>query len=443
MRPGERQVAPDLTGIRRDHRARYHWAAAELPSGSRVIDCACGVGYGAFILAVAGHTVLAIDNDAEALAYGRQHYAHPNITWRQSDAATLTLGGRFDAAICFETVEHLADPLPMLREFRRVTDRLLASVPNEKVFPFKGYAYHHRHYTRPEFFALLRAAGWEPDAWHGQAGPESEVEPELEGRTLIVAAKRAEERTVGPRLVEGEPPEHVAIVGLGPSCVQFFEVTRRLGGVRAYADEVWGVNAIGGVLQCDRVFHMDDLVVQEARAAADPKGNIAPMVEWLKRHPGPVYTSVVRPGYPGLIAFPLEAVLGAGWPAYFNSTAAYAIAFAVHIGVKHISLWGLDYTFPNVHEGERGRACCEFWLGLAAAKGIEITVPDGSTLMDACAPDREKLYGYDMVDVHVIDQEGGGVSVHFTDRPDPPTAADIEKAYSHKQHVNRLLAAAE
>jgi len=240
-------------------------------------------------------------------------------------------------------------------------------------------------------------------------------------------------------------PGHVSIVGLGPSCVSFFELTRRLGGVSAYCDEVWGINAIGDVLRCDRVFHMDDMRVQEARAAARPDSNIAAMVRWLKSHPGPVYTSIVRDGYPGHIAFPLEAVLNAGHDGnggapYFNSTAAYAIAYAIHIGVRHISLFGLDYTLPNSHHAEKGRACCEFWLGIAAARGIEITVPETSSLLDACAPAAERLYGYDCADVRLHDREDGGVSVVFEEK-EPPSAEEVERAYDHSKHPNRLMAA--
>lgn len=251
--------------------------------------------------------------------------------------------------------------------------------------------------------------------------------------------------TIEPGRRTSMPPRHVAILGLGPSVNAFVEMTKRLGGARGYCDEVWGINAIADVVRCDRVFHMDDLKIQEARAALRPGGNIAVMVDWLKSHPGPIYTSVVRGGYPGLVAFPLADVLNArldsnGTP-YFNSTAAYAIAFAIHIGVTRISLFGIDYTLPNAHSAERGRACCEFWLGIAAARGIEITVPEQSSLLDACAPERELLYGYDCVDV-LMSNDGNAVSISYVERADMPSAEDVERRYDHSQHPNRLMSGA-
>ena len=202
------------------------------------------------------------------------------------------------------------------------------------------------------------------------------------------------------------------------------------------------------MLRCDRVFHMDDVRIQEARAAANPNGNIAAMVRWLKRHPGPVYTSVPHPDYPGLVAYPLEDVLNRrhdsnGGAPYFNSTAAYAIAYAVHIGVKHLSLFGLDYTLPNSHQAEQGRACCEFWLGIAAARGIGISIPADSSLMDGCADPRDRLYGYDCVDVHLLGQEDGRVKVELTPRADIPTAAEVEARYDHRKHPNQLVRSKE
>lgn len=455
---GERQVAPELSGIRRDHVARYEFAARVLGQAKRVVDLACGVGYGSAMLADAGHTVTAIDRNAEAIGYAKAHYnSRERVTHRVADVADVAgyEADAFDAAVCFETIEHIADPLPMLKELRRVAPLLIASVPNEAVFPHQGRVkFHYRHYTREQFKDLLARAGFEVSGWYGQEGPYSEVEQDIEGRTLIAVAKRAD---VAPETVEPpvpaivrrpaptieKVPDHVAIVGLGPSGRTFFELVRGQGGASAWCDEVWGINAIGDTFRCDRIFHMDDVAVQERRAAARPSSNIANMVRWLKTHPGPIYTSVVREGYPGMVEFPLEEVLNRkhdsnGGAPYFNSTTAYAIAYGVHIGVKQMSLWGIDYTLPNIHKGEQGRACVEFWLGIAAARGIEIIIPDTSTLMDACAPARERIYGYDGVDVVLKDQPDGTVKVEFKER-ELPTAAEIEARYDHSKHPNRLM----
>lgn len=233
---------------------------------------------------------------------------------------------------------------------------------------------------------------------------------------------------------------HVAIIGLGPSAGAFFELVKRLGGSSAYCDEVWGINAIGDVLRCDRIFHMDDMRVQEARAAANPDGNIAGMVRWLQKHPGPVITSVPR--YPGHVAFPLADILNGGYDTggvpYFNSTTAYAVAYALHLQVSRISLFGVDYTLSNRHEAEMGRACVEFWLGIAAARGIEITVPEQSSLLDACQTDRDRLYGYDCVDV-AWRSDGGQLVVEMTDRPGEIDAAEVERRYDHSKHPNPLM----
>lgn len=442
LHSGERQVAPGLSGIRRDHVARYEFARSLIPGGSAVIDVACGVGYGSALLADAGHAVTAYDRSPDAIGYALEHYRRENVTYRTSDVSDGVEFPSADVAVSFETIEHLADPRPMLRALCSAAPMLIASVPNEAVFPYRGQLFHHRHYTKPAFARLLDETGWQVTGWFGQAGPESEVEADIQGRTLIAVCRRKPD---GARVsVDEDAPGHVAIVGLGPSFAVLPEMSRRLGGISAYCDEVWGINAVGDVLRCDRVFHMDDVRIQELRAEARPGGNIAAMLRWMRVHPGPIYTSVVRPGYPGLVPFPLEEVLNAGHDSnggapYFNNTAAYAIAFAVHIGVKRVSLFGIDFTRPNAHEAEQGRACCEFWLGIAAARGIEITVPEQSTLMDACAPEAERLYGYDCVDVTFREGDDGRLKVMMAERAEIPTAAEIERRYDHTRHPNRIV----
>lgn len=231
-------------------------------------------------------------------------------------------------------------------------------------------------------------------------------------------------------------PDHVAIIGLGPSAEAFMDHVKRLGGRHEFCDEVWTINSLGDVLQCDRVFHMDDVRIQEIRAVARPESNIAAMLKWLRRHPGPVYTSRIHPDYPGLVAFPLEDVINSCGVAYLNNTAAYAVAYAVHIGVKRITMFGCDYTYPNAHDAEKGRACTEFHLGIAKARGIRIGLPDKTSLMDAMCDEQDRLYGYDTLDVALSGGDDQKVCVTFAPRENLPTADEIEARYDHSRHPN-------
>lgn len=238
-----------------------------------------------------------------------------------------------------------------------------------------------------------------------------------------------------------EIPKHVVILGLGPSLADYLDLVKRMGDRKAFCDEVWGINAVGAVLQCDRVFHMDDVAIQEIRAAARPQSNIARMLEWLRREDRvPVYTSVARDGYPALVPFPLHEVVESCGFSYFNSTAAYAVALAVHLGVEQISLFGCDYTYPNAHDAEKGRACVEFHLGIAAARGIKIGFPASTTLMDSIHSLDDRVYGYDAFEIAVkVDDTYPDGWLVLTPRAALPTADEIERRYDHSVHPNPLV----
>lgn len=438
LNDGERQVAPTVSGIRRDHVARYEWAAQRI-EGDTVLDLACGIGYGARILADAGYRVTAIDRDREAIQYGHRHYAHSRIAFACKDVTSVYQLERCDTAVCFETVEHIVEPLPLLKMLAAAASRLLVSVPNEDVMPYgDGYAFHHRHYTPAQFEDLLRRAGWRVVEWWGQAGPQSEVERNMMGRTIIAVCERHENAAQQAPAESSLRGKHVSIVGLGPSSAAYVDTVKRLGGRHQYCDETWVINAFGDVLACDRVFHMDDVRVQEIRAEAEPHSNIAAMLRWLKTHPGPVITSRTNPDYPGLVAFPLEDVVNEFPQGYFNSTAAYAVAYAIHLGAGKISMWGCDFTYPNAHDAEKGRACVEYWLGMAAARGIQLVAPKTTTLLDAINTQAERFYGYDCVDLS-IKREGDRIVVGYSEKAQLPTAAEIEAGYDHSAHPNRLV----
>jgi len=437
MKEGERQVGPTMADIRRDHVARYQFAASMITQGSDVIDYACGIGYGCRILADAGIHAVGFDIDKEALEYGNQHYAGADTSVQLCEGNANKPGylGTFDAAVCFETIEHLQDPRPLLLSLNQAAPLLICSVPNEDVFPFefepgKTIKYHHRHYTKHELNKLLQSCGWRVTEWHGQIGTESSVEPDVNGRFLIAVCKR-----VSVPIQEEPEEKHIAILGLGPSLDQYVELCKRLGGRSKFCHATWAINALGNVFDCDLIFHMDDVRIQEIRAEAAPESNIAAMLAWLKHSPVPVMTSRSHPDYPALIEFPLEEALNHLGHDYFNNTGAYAIAFAILVGATKISLFGMDYTYPNTHDAEKGRACVEFWLGQAHARGIEIGLPKTTTLMDSMYPRAARLYGYDCVDVAFETQDNGCVKLAFTEKTTLPTAAEIEKNYDHSAPI--------
>jgi len=227
---------------------------------------------------------------------------------------------------------------------------------------------------------------------------------------------------------------HIAILGLGPSVTQYLEITKRLGGRRAYCDETWTINALGDVFACDRVFHMDDVRIQQIRADAAPQSNIARMLDWLKTTSTPVVTSRAHPEYPALEEFPLAECVTQFPKAYFNNTAAYAVAYALMCAPTKLSIFGCDYTYPNVHDAEKGRACLEFWLGIAVERGVELALPRTTSLMDAMHSQAARFYGYDTLDLE-FKRDAEGVEVVRTPRGQLPSAAEIERAYDHSTPI--------
>jgi len=192
------RLSPDgrIKDVRGDHVGRYRWATERLRGvGALVIDAGCNCGYGASILAAAGLEVLAVDNWVEGLDWGQAQYDADTITWREMDLDRPCDFSPAGAVVAFEIIEHLPDPRHLLRAARAAAPRLLASVPNEAVWPHEPrlFPVHQRHYRRAELLALLTETGWNPVGWYGQRGGSSPVESAVNGRTLVVECVRAEE----------------------------------------------------------------------------------------------------------------------------------------------------------------------------------------------------------------------------------------------------------
>jgi SAM-dependent methyltransferase len=153
--------------VRHEHSARYQWAAG-LVLGRRVVDAACGTGYGSRILLAEGATrVDGFDLSPDAIAEAQRLHTAPQARFEMADVTRLPCPDRtYDIFLSFETIEHLADDRALLREAVRVLKSggtFVCSTPNRSVtnpgISIAGKPYnpfHVREYTRPELEAMLR-----------------------------------------------------------------------------------------------------------------------------------------------------------------------------------------------------------------------------------------------------------------------------------------------
>jgi len=160
---GERLV-PGMGGdeLQTEHEHRYH-AVAPLLSGMKVLDAACGTGYGSDIIADYATSVIGLDISTDAIAYATEHYQKPKFVVASIDNMPFD-GDDFDAVVSFETIEHVEQELQIgfLDEVSRVlkpNGLFIISTVNKAVYTDKRNQkneFHLKEYYLPEFKKLLK-----------------------------------------------------------------------------------------------------------------------------------------------------------------------------------------------------------------------------------------------------------------------------------------------
>ena len=120
------------------------------------------------------------------------------------------------------------------------------------------------------------------------------------------------------------------------------------------------------------------------------------------------------PDYPALIGFPQE-VMREFPNGYFNSTAAYAVALRHTQGrdKNPCSAW-ISHTWALTTPRKVGRAL-NFCLEMAAERGIKLSVPQTTSLLDACNAQALRFYGFDTMDLHFT-RDDTGLVIEMTER---------------------------
>jgi SAM-dependent methyltransferase len=142
--------------------ARYDFAA-QFVAGKRVIDCACGAGYGSHLLARSGATsVVGLDISEDAIGWASRHFAAPALRFQRVSGALPVDDASTDVVVSFETIEHVAPATvaQFVSELARVLvdgGTLVLSTPltpgNERFHPPNPF--HLREYTEDELTQLL------------------------------------------------------------------------------------------------------------------------------------------------------------------------------------------------------------------------------------------------------------------------------------------------
>jgi SAM-dependent methyltransferase len=160
---GERTLpdVPEENYWYRRHLVVYEWIRARI-GGLRVIDMACGEGYGSSVLARTAASVVGVDANPEAHEHARLRYTASNVRFARDLVETFAEPA--DAVIFLQTIEHVQNPDEVLEHFKSLVAAsaspvVIVSTPNVLTLAPEGAAksgnpWHIKEY-RPEEFRTL------------------------------------------------------------------------------------------------------------------------------------------------------------------------------------------------------------------------------------------------------------------------------------------------
>ncbi len=146
-----------------EHYHRYA-LAGRFTAGARVLDLACGEGFGPALLAGGAREVVGVDLDPHTVEHAAAHYHRDNLHFTVGsmiDPELLTGTERFEVITCFEALEHVEEQNTLIAVVRRLLapgGLFLTSTPDVTVYSHEhgnDNPFHLRELTEPEFRTLL------------------------------------------------------------------------------------------------------------------------------------------------------------------------------------------------------------------------------------------------------------------------------------------------
>lgn len=163
-----------------NHLCRYNFANSLIGVNQfkKILDAACGVGYGSFILSSGGtRYVVGVDKSDDALEIGNKRFKNNQVEYLNDDCQTLNLvknHGPFDCIVSFETLEHLHEPELFLNhclDLLNDNGMLIISTPNQLVTSPDGqvsWEFHEHEYSPIAFTQMISKIGFRQIEIFGQ-----------------------------------------------------------------------------------------------------------------------------------------------------------------------------------------------------------------------------------------------------------------------------------
>jgi len=156
---GERTLpdVPEENYWYRRHVAVYEWIA-ERCAGLRVVDLACGEGYGSNLLAQKASQVIGVDANPEAYDHSRARYQRPNLSFQRG--LVEDFDEEVDAVVFLQTIEHIHEPEKLVETISRIAPAAYISTPNRLTLAPPGAEksdnpWHLREYDAGQYRELL------------------------------------------------------------------------------------------------------------------------------------------------------------------------------------------------------------------------------------------------------------------------------------------------
>lgn len=187
----------------------------------------------------------------------------------------------------------------------------------------------------------------------------------------------------------GKQPKTVLLHALGPTRHDLYDLHCRhepMPDLMQF-DELWslnsGVNLFGGRVQYDLLWVMDNLEGEARRLPA----YMDHLMAWSDRFNAPIITSDAGRWRDAerVHEYPLADVVKhyGRKHLYFHNSIPFIIAYACWIGVERLTMFGVDYDHPTLKGNEEDRPNAEYWVGVARAMGMDVIVPNTTTLLNA------------------------------------------------------------